>query len=115
MTTPNPIQPGPDRTDRPTLPAGRARTVEELLDRAAARARTGLARSLRTLRAETAGALDGDLVRRHPVRAAALAAVAGAVTTAMVARLLRSPGRAFRLAARLLGPLARVARSATIG
>ena len=75
-----------------------ARTVDELLRRTEARAQEKLRGDLRALKSESLAVLDSPLLRRHPHITLAAAAVAGAAAVPFVLRLLRSPGRAMRLA-----------------
>ncbi|MFN0009900.1 MAG: hypothetical protein ACKVXR_18560 [Planctomycetota bacterium] len=75
-----------------------ARTVEKLLRRTEARAQEKLRGNLRALRSESLAVLDSSLLRRHPHITLAAAAAAGAAAVPFVLRLLRSPGRAMRLA-----------------
>lgn len=101
----------------------------ELIDRAEARARGRLRKSLRGLRSSLS-ASSSSLVRRHPYLAMAGAVVVGVAAVPLLRGLVRSPGRAVRLvslalpflrgllprggsiAACLLGPLALIHLSA---
>ena len=80
------------------------RTAEGLLDRAQARARSGLQRNLRTLGAEAATALDADFARRRPLAILGLAAAAGCAAALAAPFVLRSPERVLRFAKDVVGP-----------
>jgi hypothetical protein len=78
------------------------RTAEEFLHTVETRARRGLRRSLKNVRSETLGALDGNLARRRPLLAVALTTAGGAATGFALVRILRSPQRALRLVVKTL-------------
>ena len=65
---------------------GRRETAEQLLDAVEARAQHGLRRSLRNVRTEARGLLEGEFVRRRPW-------VAIGVTTAVPTLPFRATGR----------------------
>jgi hypothetical protein len=65
------------------------------------------------VRSETLGALDGDLARRRPLLAAALATAGGAATGFALVRILRSPQRALRLVVKTFALARATARAAS--